>query len=238
MRTSCLAEKYQGHSACVSRGSDRAFHCNPEHSRANTGETPVPLDCQSSAGAIIGEFTDHTTRIPRRKYTFGNITSDHTARTDDRFGADADAGADDRAASNPDIGADADRFAEFLDASLGSVHGMARGIDLHFGAEETEVADLHFADIENHAVKIEIDALTQEDVGAVVAIEGWLEPDAVATLGEELFQRLAVERLFEVQGGVKLLAKDSSLTAEVYKLRVEGVIECAREHFFIFRLHR
>ena len=145
-------------------------------------------------------------------------------------GADADAGADDGAAADPGVVADGDRLAGLQRAALRVIEGMQRRVDLHRRAEETEVADLHGADVEDHAVEVEVDAAAERDVGTEVAEERRLDVDLVTAGGEELLQDRTARRIVRVADRVQRVTEIVRARARRDELRIEGVIELAGEH--------
>src|SRR5690606_27614649 len=144
----------------------------------------------------------------------------HAAGADHGPVTDAHAGEDQRAAADPGILADLDRPAVFPAAALLRVQRMQRREDLHAGAEQREAADAHRADIEHHAVEVEEDALAEFDVGAVVAPEGRLHPDAVAAPAEQLAQDLPPRIGFRIGGGIQRAAEVAGIGAGGDEIRI------------------
>src|SRR6187401_289981 len=137
---------------------------------------------------MLVERSYDAARIARGEDALGHVARDDAAGADDGARADADAGADDGAAADPDVVADGDRLAGLQRAALRVIEGMQRRVDLHRRADETEVADLHGADVEDHAVEVEVDATAERDVGTEIAEERRLDVDLVTAGGEELLQ--------------------------------------------------
>ena len=107
-----------------------------------------------------------------------------------------------------------DRLAELLFAAQLGFHRVRRGVDLHRGAEEREVADGDAADVEHDAVEVEEDALAEMDVRAVIAVERRLHPDRVAARAEEVRQDAAAQLGVAFAGGVEVAAEVAGALAK------------------------
>lgn len=106
-----------------------------------------------------------------------NISRNDTAGSDDGPVSDGNSGTNDGSAPDPDIGPDRDRFRVLQSPpTFLGVEGMHRGVDLHGGADQDIVSDHHLGDIENHAIKIEIDLRAQSDIPAIITMKGRLDP--------------------------------------------------------------
>src|SRR5712671_4370267 len=93
-------------------------------------------------------------------------------------------------AAYPNVRPDIYRFTELFSTALLSVEWMHRSVDLHRRAKEGEAADLHWTDVEHDAVEVEENPLSELDVRAIVAEEGRLHPNGVATGAKQLVQDL------------------------------------------------
>jgi hypothetical protein len=63
---------------------------------------------------------------------------------------------------------------------------MERREDLNPRSKLTIIANGHLAYVENDAVEIEEHPLAKLNVSPVIAVKGWLHPDAVSSLSEDL----------------------------------------------------
>ena len=61
-------------------------------------------------------------------------------------------------------------------------------VDVDAGGNEDGVSDSHVANVQDHAIKVEVDVLAEMDVGSVVAAKRRFQPNGVATAGEQSFQ--------------------------------------------------
>ena len=113
-----------------------------------------------------------SSRIPDDRFPGGDISGHHTPRSDHRAIADRHSGQDDRAAADPHVATDRHRPAQFeaVAAKL-RIARMVRGIDLHGRADLSAIADRDGDDVQEHAVVIEENTVTETDVVAVVAEE-------------------------------------------------------------------
>src|SRR6185312_3309586 len=141
-----------------------------------TGPTSKPTVLVS---ALFAKLADDAARVAGGEHARRDVAGDDAAGADHRFGADRYAGADNRAAADPYIRTDRDRLGVFLRPPQLGVQRMGRRVELHRGAEHREVADRHGADVEDHAVEVEEDAVAEVDVGSIIAEEGRLNPGGV-----------------------------------------------------------
>src|SRR5687767_1233879 len=125
-------------------------------------------------------------RIPRGEHTLGNVARDDAPGADDGARADADAGQDDSAAAHPDVGPNLDRLPELFTPPQFRVERVHGRINLHGRPEKREAADAHRAHVQDDAVEVEEDTFAELDVGAVIAEERRLHPDAVAAAAEQV----------------------------------------------------
>ncbi len=75
--------------------------------------------------------------------------------------------------------------------------------DLYGRSEITIVADDDPADIQDCTVEIEIDALSQFDVDAIITEERWLHPNRVAAFRKDELAELCTQRRFTINGRVQ-----------------------------------
>jgi len=107
-----------------------------------------------------------------------------------------DTGQDYSATTNPHVRPNFDGFAELLLSPLKRIPRVHWRQDLDRWSEQREIANLHFANIEHHAVEVEEDTFAEFDVRAVIAEEGWLHPNGVTTPAEKLRQNPSPFLLF------------------------------------------
>ena len=103
-------------------------------------------------------------RIPRREHVIGDVARDDAAGADDGPRSDRHAGQMIGRPADPDVGPDRHRLAELPRSPQLGLERMRRGVDLHGGTEQREVADADGADVEDDAVEVEEDALAEKDV--------------------------------------------------------------------------
>src|SRR5438034_295559 len=130
-------------------------------------ERPVP----SLSGCLRRDLPDNPARIPGSEHSCWDVSGYDTSGPDDRLRADFHTGADDNPTSDSYIRADLDGLGELLLAAKFGVHRVRGGVDLHDRTEQREVANLHHAHVEDHAVEVEEDPLPQQDVRSVIAKE-------------------------------------------------------------------
>ena len=124
-------------------------------------------------------------------------------------------------------------------------HRVGRGVDLHRGAEEREVADGDAADVEHDAVEVEVDALAEMDVRAVIAVERRLHPDCVAARAEEVREDAAAQVGVAFGGGIEVAAEVAGALAKARRApdrldrtappRASSLVRSASEHFIRLR---
>jgi hypothetical protein len=108
------------------------------------------------------------------------------------------------------------------------MHGR---VDLDGGAEEREVADPHRAHVQHHAVEVEEDSLPQIDVGAVIAEEGRLQRDRVATRAEQLAEDAPTLAVLRLPSAVQRPAEVSRPLPRRDELGVQGIVRLPGQHF-------
>ncbi len=109
---------------------------------------------------------------------------------------------------------------------------------LHVGAKEGAAAHGHGHHVQHHAVKVDEHLFAQREVVAIVAVEGWLNPEAVGGVGEELPQKALAFFGLVFAAFVQGLEQEARLRPFLGQLRVQSVVELAREHFLFFCFHR
>src|SRR5215203_1833985 len=97
---------------------------------------------------------------------------------------------------------------------------MKRRQDLDAGPEKRVTANPDAAHIEHDAVEIEVDALAQLDVRAVVAKKRGLHPDRVATGAEQCFNYATPVGLICLTCSVQRCAEVAGTFALRHELRV------------------
>src|SRR5262245_448397 len=151
--------------------------------RALCRAAPATFSSRAKARSL-SDRADYPARVARGEYGVRDISRDDTAGADHGSRSDADAGENDRSATDPHVRPDLDGLPELFTAATLGVEWMQRCVDLHGRSEQREVADPDRTYIQNNAVEIEEDPLSEFDVRAVVTVEGRLHPHRVAPLGE------------------------------------------------------
>ena len=131
----------------------------------------------AAAGSSLIECASHSARISSHNNSGWHVLRHDAASTDDAAITDRDAGTDDRLAADPNIVADRDRLAEFLSSPLLRVQRMRGGIDVNAGSEKDVAPDPHFANVQDHAIEVEVDLLAKINIGPVVTAKGWFQPN-------------------------------------------------------------
>src|SRR5712691_2422772 len=131
-----------------------------------------------------------TGRISGDGLACADVPRDHAAGPDHRPVADRHAGQDNGAAPDPDIAADPHRTPEFDAAApcLG-IAGMVGGVDLCRGSDLCSIADGHFDDIEDDAIEVQENLITETDIIAEVAEKRWSDHGARADMTETFGQQ-------------------------------------------------
>ena len=80
-------------------------------------------------------------------------------------------------------------------------------VDLNRRTEEGEVTDGDLGDVQHDAVEIEENALAEDDVGSVVAIERRLHPGCLAACPEQGAENMTACRLLALARYIELLAE-------------------------------
>ena len=118
--------------------------------------------------------------------------------------------------------ADLDRLAVLLAAPERGVERVHRRCRSAPRGRRARSPDADQADVEHDAVEVEEDPLAELDVGAVVAEEGRLHPDAVAAPAEESPEDVAPRVGLRLAGGVQRLAEVAGALAPRGQLGIEG----------------
>src|SRR5690606_21620145 len=173
----------------------------------------------------------------------GDVSGDDAPCGDHGAVADPHAREKDGASANPDVLANVHGLSGSHLPPQGSIDGMDGGVDLHRRAEEAVAADAHPAYVQEDAAEVEIDALAELDVRSVVAVEGRLQPNAVAASAEEFFgnpssfRLVGSTRLQGFQAGVQTRAELPCPRACGDQLGVDGVVGLPGEHVLPLRTH-
>lgn len=114
---------------------------------------------------------------------------------------------------------------------------MVGSVELHGRPHLRAIADVHFADIQNHAIEVEEHARAQTDVVPVIALKRRPDHPARTHLGQPLDQQCMRLREWLRAGGVVAHHPFRSRRLIGLQLCVGGVVEFACQHLLFFGLH-
>src|SRR5216683_425329 len=163
-----------------------------------------------------------------------DIARDHAAGPDHRPVANGHAGQDNGAASDPDIAADPHRTPEFDAAAPGlGIAGMVGGVDLRGGSDLRSIADGHFDDIEDDAIEVQENLVTETDIVAEVAEKRWPDHGAGADMTETFGQQRVALGYRKRQRCVVAHQPGFARSLIGCYFGVAGTIKFAREHLLL-----
>ena len=171
----------------------------------------------------------------------------HAACPDGAAASYGHSGQDDGSASDPDIvlypdrqgvcAADAALFPVLYQA-LPYVGGVRSRVDLHVGRYHHPVPDINPVVVHKGAVHIDDDAVAQEDILPVLAMEIDVHMDSLADTAKHLAQQTEPACGVSIIGSIELGQQAFCPYGHCRQLRVAADERLSRHAFLIFCLHR
>src|SRR6185437_11242212 len=102
---------------------------------------------------------------------------------------------------------------------------MHRSEYLNGGPEQRVISDRHPADIQHNAIEVEVDALSQFDVGPIIAVERRLDPRCLSARSEELPAERGSQLPILFVRTIQPLAQLASAISRPYEFRVQSIVQ-------------
>ena len=128
-------------------------------------------------------------RIAGGEAVGGDVPRDDTPGGDDRAVTDGHTGADDHATTEPAVLADGDRVSHLhRSAALHGIKWMSGGVELALRSDASVCTYGDQTAVQQNAVGIDEDLLTQPDAVTVVAVKGGNDGSTLRDAGDQLLQ--------------------------------------------------
>jgi hypothetical protein len=93
------------------------------------------------------------------------------------------------------------------------------------------------AHVEDHVVEVEEHPLAEQDIRAIVAVEGGLHPDALPARAEQLLEDAPAFLLGGFAGCIEQLAQVACPVSGDHQLRIERIIQFPTQHLLFLTRH-